>query len=203
MSKINAWSKSNKQGFNEAKSKILLISRRKTKEAKEIKIYLNDKPIKQDTTTKYLGIVIDDKFKFSQHISHSADKRAKLIFSLSKFAKIHWGLNHEDLITIYKEAILPLLLYGAPVWIDALMYEYNRRKYITVQRIINIPIAKHIALRPAKLYAFWQEPHQSSSKLKKQPSATAFEKDTERTYRRLTEKLDSINGRTLLTSSTS
>jgi hypothetical protein len=51
----------------------------------------------------YLGIVIDDKFKFSQHISHAADKCAKLIFSLSKSAKIHWGLKHEALRTIYKE----------------------------------------------------------------------------------------------------
>jgi len=75
MSKINAWSKWNKVGFNEAKSKTMLISRRKRKEAKEIKIYLN-KPIEQDTTMKYLGIVIDDKFKFSQHISHAADKCA-------------------------------------------------------------------------------------------------------------------------------
>jgi len=122
MSKINRWSKRNKVGFNEAKSKTMLISRMKRKEAKEIKIYLNNKPIKQVTTMKYLGIVIDDKFKFSQHISHAADKCAKLIFSLSKSAKIDWGFKHEALITIYKEAILPLLLYGAPVWIDALRY---------------------------------------------------------------------------------
>jgi len=58
MSKINAWSKRNKVGFNEAKSKTMLISRRKRKEAKEVKIYLNNKPIKQDTTMKYLGIVL-------------------------------------------------------------------------------------------------------------------------------------------------
>jgi len=108
----------------------VLISRKKKKEAKEIKIYLNNKPIKQVTTMKYLGIVIDDKFKFSQHISHAADKCAKLIFSLSKSAKIHWALKHQALITIYKVAILPLLLHGAPVWIDALRYEYNRRNYI-------------------------------------------------------------------------
>ena len=37
MSKINASSKRNKLGFNEAKSKPILISRRKRKEAKEIK----------------------------------------------------------------------------------------------------------------------------------------------------------------------
>ena len=45
MSKLKAWSKRNKEGFNEAKSKTMLISRRKMKEAKEIKIYLINKPI--------------------------------------------------------------------------------------------------------------------------------------------------------------
>jgi ribonuclease HI len=44
--------------------------------------------------------------------------------------------------TIYKGAILPRLLYGAPVWIDAMKYEYNKRKYIRIQRLINIQSAK-------------------------------------------------------------
>jgi hypothetical protein len=110
MSKINAWSKWKKVGLNEVKSKTMLISRRKRKEAKEIKICLNNKHIEQVTTMKYLGIVIDAKFKFSQRISHAADKRAKLILGLSKSAKIHWVIKHEALTTIYKGAILPLLL---------------------------------------------------------------------------------------------
>jgi hypothetical protein len=44
--------------------------------------------------------------------------------------------------TIYKGAIPPLLTYGAPVWIDAMIYEHNRKKYIRVQRLINIRMAK-------------------------------------------------------------
>ena len=64
------------------------------------------------------------------------------IYILSKSAKLTWGLNHEALQTIYKGAILPLLLYGAPVWAEAMKYEYNRLKYIRVQRLINIKIAK-------------------------------------------------------------
>jgi ribonuclease HI len=43
---------------------------------------------------------------------------------------------------IYKGAILPLLLYGAPVWVQARRYEYNRLKYIRVQRLMNLRIAK-------------------------------------------------------------
>ena len=43
---------------------------------------------------------------------------------------------------IYRGAILPLLIYGAPVWIEAMNHEYNRRTYIRVQRLINISTAK-------------------------------------------------------------
>jgi len=38
MSKITAWSKENKVGFNEEKFKAMLISRRKRKEVKHIQI---------------------------------------------------------------------------------------------------------------------------------------------------------------------
>ena len=69
MSKITAWSGNNKINFNEDKSRVTKISRRKRKENKEINIYLNNKPLQQVSRMKYLGIVIDDKFKFSKHIS--------------------------------------------------------------------------------------------------------------------------------------
>jgi ribonuclease HI len=142
ISKITARSKSNKVGFNEEKSKVMLISRRKWKEVKDIKIYLNYKSLEQVTTMKYLGIIIDNKFKFSENISYAAEKCIELIHSSSKSAKVSWGLKHEKLKTIYKGAILPLLLYGTPVSIEAMKYGYNRQKYIRVQIHMNIRMAK-------------------------------------------------------------
>ena len=78
----------------------MLISRRKRKEVKDFNIYINNKPLEQVTTLKYLGIIIDDKFKFSQHITYATEKCTKLIYSLSKLAKVSWGLKHEALKTI-------------------------------------------------------------------------------------------------------
>jgi ribonuclease HI len=43
---------------------------------------------------------------------------------------------------MYKGAILPLLLYGAPVWAKAMKHACNRLIYTRVQRLINIKIAK-------------------------------------------------------------
>ena len=91
---------------------------------------------------KYLGVIINNKFKFSEHISYAAERCIKLIYSLSKLAKDSWGFKYEALKTVYKGAILPLPLYGAAVWIEALKYEYNRLKYIRVQKLTNIRIAR-------------------------------------------------------------
>jgi len=142
LSKITARAKSNKISFNEEKSKVMLISRRKRKEVKEIKIYLHNKPLEQVTTIKYLGIIINNKLKFSEHISYAVERCTKLIHSLSKSAKVSCGLKHEALKTLYKGAILPLLLYRTPVWNAAMKYEYNKLKYIRVQRLINTRIDK-------------------------------------------------------------
>jgi hypothetical protein len=64
MYKITTWAKNNKISFNE-KSKFMIVSRRKRKENKEINIYINNKSLKQVTQMKYLGFIIDNKFKFS------------------------------------------------------------------------------------------------------------------------------------------
>ena len=56
--------------------------------------------------------------------------------------KLSWGIKHAVIETIHKGAILPLLTYGARVWIDAMKYEHNRQKYISVQRLINTRMAK-------------------------------------------------------------
>jgi len=127
LSKTTAWAKSYKIEFNEDKSIAMLVSRRKQKERKEVNVFLNYKLLKQMNKIKYLGIIMDNKFKFREHITYVVEKCTKPLYSLSKSAKISWGLRHEVLKMICEGAILPLLLYGAPVWIDAMKYACNRK----------------------------------------------------------------------------
>jgi len=65
-----------------------------------------------------------------------SEKCTKLIFVLSKSAKLKWGLQHAALKAIYTGAILPLLLYGAPIWHKAIDTASNKLKLIRVQRLI-------------------------------------------------------------------
>jgi predicted Mrr-cat superfamily restriction endonuclease len=69
MNKILIWTK-NKIKFNEQKSKVMVISRRKRKENKEISVYMNNKPLEHAQKIKYLGIIIDSKLNFREHIMY-------------------------------------------------------------------------------------------------------------------------------------
>ena len=81
---------------------------------------------------KYLGVIFDSKLTFKEHINYMAEKCTKLIFALSKLSKLNWELKHAALKTIYPGGILPILLYGVPVWkkaIDKVSYKLKLIKY--------------------------------------------------------------------------
>ena len=118
------------------------MSRRKRKENKEIGVYINNTKLIQVNYIKYLGIILDNKLTFKEHIIHIEEKCTKLIFSLAKSAKLTWGLKHKALKTIYTGAILPLMTYGAPVWKDALNKASFKARLTRIQRLMNVKIAK-------------------------------------------------------------
>jgi hypothetical protein len=88
----------------------MVVTKRKRKESKDVSIYLNNKPLEQVNNIKYLGIIIDSKLNFREHIIQTSRKCTTLIHALAKSAKLSWGLKHEVLNPIYKGAILPLML---------------------------------------------------------------------------------------------
>jgi len=91
---------------------------------------------------KYLGIHFDSRLLFYKHIEQVAEKSRALTYMLNRTTKLHWGLGHKSLKTVYEGAIVPLTSYGAPVWEG----EITKQKYLqnmhSAQRLINIKIAK-------------------------------------------------------------
>jgi hypothetical protein len=52
------------------------------------------------------------------------------------------GFGQKALKTIYEGAVVPVLTYGAPIWIEDIRKNRNLTKYKRIQRLINIKIAK-------------------------------------------------------------
>ena len=56
LKKVSMRGKGNEVRFNDQKSKLMLMTRRKRKERKDLEVYLNNKQLRQVRTMKYLGI---------------------------------------------------------------------------------------------------------------------------------------------------
>ena len=75
LAKITKWARENKMTFNEQKSKMMVITRRRPKNKREYKIYLHNTPMQQEETIKYLGIIIDKKIQLQcAHRLHDREK---------------------------------------------------------------------------------------------------------------------------------
>jgi len=131
--KVANWARNNRMSFNDQKSKVMTITKKKPKNRRDTKSFLNNKKLQQADTIKYLGITIDRIFNFSHHIDKITGESIKIIHALSKSAKINLGLRHDVLRIIYNKAILPILSYGAPVWIECLKKKHNAIKPKRVQ----------------------------------------------------------------------
>ena len=82
----------------------------------EIKINIDDTPIQQVDTTKFLGLLTDSNLSWnshSQHVSKIVSKYNGIICKVRKFLPLH------SLKTFYNSLILPHLSYGAMIWADS------------------------------------------------------------------------------------
>ena len=141
LKRIERWASDNKIQFNDEKSKVLFVSRKRNDD-KVVNIYLNHRRLNQTEEMKYLGIYLDSHFNFNSHIQYTAEKSIALINKLAKTAKLQWGLGHKALKTIYEGAIVPILTYGAPVWVEAIRKRKNLTKFKRIHRMMNIKMGK-------------------------------------------------------------
>ena len=92
------------------------------------------------------------------------EKLIPLVNMLSRTAKLQWGLGHKALKTIYERAVVPILTYGASMWVEAIRKNKNLAKYKRIQRLLNIKIAK--AIIRCILRDSWSTTHKNNFRTK-------------------------------------
>ena len=111
LEKINDWAIQWKMLFNPDPSKQateLLFSRKRANEYHPDLIF-NGSIVNRVTNQKHLGIVLDSKLNFKDHIKQAIEKAIK---GLNVIRKLNNYLPRATLITIYKSFIRPHLDYG-------------------------------------------------------------------------------------------
>ena len=106
----------NKLTLNLSKTHFLVLYRAKHKR-NNISISLNSVPLEQVNHTNFLGVVIDNKLDWSNHISYIKAEIAKGVGIICKAKKY---FPSSALIDVYNIFILPYMIYCVEVWGNAL-----------------------------------------------------------------------------------
>jgi hypothetical protein len=110
--KITEWMNANKLSINVTKTFYILF-RLPMKILTNTKLLINNCEIERVTHIKFLGIQIDDKLSWKEHIKHLESKISALIGIL---AKIRYKINKEVSNLIYDTLIFPHLDYCNIIW---------------------------------------------------------------------------------------
>ena len=105
-----------------------VISSRKLNKPNHPSLNFNNKVAIQSTTHKHLGMILDTKLNFQEHLKDKLSKISKTIGLLRKLQKI---LIRPPPLTIYKSLIRPYLDYGDILYDKA----YNSSFYLNLEKI--------------------------------------------------------------------
>lgn len=132
------WFKANKLSLNISKTSYILFGRKKINtipdNAETFTIQIEDQILSQVNHTKFLGVVVDQKLSWKQHVEHLCLKISK---SIGMINRIKFKLNRNALILLYKTLIYPHLSYCNIIWGTA---SQSALKQLTIlqKRIVRI-----------------------------------------------------------------
>jgi len=97
-------------------------------------IQINGQNIKWQKSVKYLGVKLDSKLTFNQHIIESTTKAHRIRAALYPIFNYNSPVPIQEKITIIKMYINTILTYAGPAW-EVLISKYSWKKLEVVQNI--------------------------------------------------------------------
>ena len=133
--KFSEWFASNKLKINVTKTCCMLFKpKNKQINFSDIKLFIDNCCIPLVHSTHFLGVVIDDKLTWKNHISYISNKISRVIGAISRLKKI---LPHNILLTFYQSLIVSHLIYCNIVWGGCSSAHVNRL-FLLQKRVIRV-----------------------------------------------------------------
>lgn len=82
-------------------------------------LLMSNNEIKFDKQLKYLGVILDSKLNFGAHVASIKTKANNCVRAVYPLICKSSKLNIVNKMTIFKTIVRPILLYAAPVWMNA------------------------------------------------------------------------------------
>ena len=113
--KVDKWLQANKLALNIWKTHYMLFHRVRLKK-KQINIYFTGETIIRVSCTKFLGVIIDDKLKWTAHNQYIKNKLSK---SIGILYKCRTYFDKENMRNLYFRFIYLYLTYCVEIWGNA------------------------------------------------------------------------------------
>ena len=119
---VSLWLKVNKLSLNVSKTPYIIFTR-KSNTVTSVDIRIEKQAINEVNKTKFLGVIIDKKLTWKEHISYLSSKISSGIGMIIKAKK---RLNKDALVTLYYSFIYPYMTYCNHVWGTACITYLNK-----------------------------------------------------------------------------
>lgn len=108
-------------------------------------------------TMRYLGVILDNKLKFGQHLDHLEKKVATVSRALCRITPNLRG-PRENRRRLYGNVILSVILYAAPIWSEEVSRSWkNRERLNGLMRSVNIRIIADTEPSRSRQHRCWQK----------------------------------------------
>ena len=135
LNNFDTWAKSNRLTVNTNKTYFMLVTNQRMPDQLP-SVSLATSSIEQRTTNKFLGVVLDERLNFGDHVDMLCGKVAR---SLGILYKLRQYLPLQNLICLYYTFIYPYLVYCNLVWGNT--FESHLKPLVILQkkaiRVIN------------------------------------------------------------------
>ena len=142
LNSINQWCKHSGLKLSQLKTHcVMFTNRRNWSFSKPLKV--DGAEIEVQKSTKFLGITLDSKLSWTEHIENVCKKsKCKgILMQCRQAVGPSWGFKPATMRWIYEVMVRPILSYEATIWINGTQTQHNQQLLNGVQGLANVLIA--------------------------------------------------------------
>lgn len=139
VTRLGDWMARHKLKLAASKTELVVLTRQQWFE-KPFSINIDGASIVAKHSVRYLGLQLDEKLTFWEHLTNTAEKANKVVAGLSRIMLNTSGPRYAKR-RLLLSVVHSIMLYGAEIWADRLTHEKYRRKLASVQRRAALRVA--------------------------------------------------------------
>ena len=109
---------------------------------------VNGTEISMRNSTKFLGVTLDSKLTWNEHIKNQCKKAKGILMQCRRAIGPTWGFTPKTMKWIYTAVVRPSLTYAATIWLNGVTKKHNLTILSSVQRLGNILITGGLPSTP-------------------------------------------------------